>query len=87
MNENQQYQIVKYYDGYSFSELTLTDEQIEYGDKIILNGEYDENGNIIFDKDKGQIIQTFTDNDFFLKETKELKTIYTGYKVLLEICY
>jgi hydrogenase maturation factor len=87
MDENQQYQIVKYYDGYSFSELTLTKEQIEYGDKIILNGEYDEDGNIIFDNDKGQIIQTFTDNDFFLKETKELKTIYTGYKVLLEICY
>ena len=65
--------IYRYYDGYNFKYLDLTEKDIENGDKLILNDSTE--------------IQVFNDNDFFLKETEEITSITTGYRILLEICY
>ena len=71
-NDQDIFESYKYFDGYSFKDLELTEEEIKKGDILFLN-----------DKE----IQVFNNNDFFLKETKEIKSIKTGYRILLEICY
>lgn len=71
--ENGEYKATKYYDGYSYSEIRLNDQDIKYGDKIIIN--------------KNAEIQVFRDNDFFLKECEDINSLYMGYCVLLEVCY
>ena len=71
--ENGEYKATKYYDGYSYSEIRIDDQDIKYGDKIIIN--------------KNAEIQIFRDNDFFLKECEDINNLYMGYRVLLEVCY
>ena len=84
--QTNEYKISERIDGYTFESIFPTEEEIEYSDKIIINGEYDEITNKI-EFGTGVEIQVFNDNDFFLKETEMIKSIWTGYRILFEICH
>jgi hypothetical protein len=81
-----EYKISERIDGYTFESISPTEEEIEYSDKIIINGEYDEITNKL-EFGSGIEIQVFNDNDFFLKNPENIYSIQTGHRVLLEICY
>jgi hypothetical protein len=62
-----------YYDAYNFKPIEgLSEEDIINGDIIYINKEP---------------IKVFSNNDFFLKETKDINSISIGYRVILEMCY
>jgi hypothetical protein len=81
-----EYKISERIDGYTFESIFPTKKEIEYSDKIIINGEYDAITNKL-EFGSGLEIQVFNDNDFFLKETEMIKSIWTGYRILFEICH
>jgi hypothetical protein len=84
--QTNEYKISERIDGYTFDSIFPTEEEIEYSDKIIINGEYNGITNKL-EFGTGVEIQVFNDNDFFLRETEMIKSIWTGYRILFEICH
>ena len=66
--------IVGYYDAYSYKIIEIKNSDEKDGDKIWFNGNTDS-------------IQVFDNNDFLLKQTEDIFSIKTGYRVLLEMSY